>query len=50
MTQPVPLAEIWRGEFLESVHLGHAVICNGAGEIVQAWGNRRRDRAPALVF
>ena len=39
MTQPVPLAEIWRGEFLESVHLGHAVICNGAGEIVQAWGN-----------
>ena len=21
------------------MHLGHAVICNGAGEIVQAWGN-----------
>ncbi|WP_085306669.1 asparaginase [Planktotalea arctica] len=39
MTGPVPLAEIWRGEFLESLHLGHAVICDGAGQIVQAWGN-----------
>ena len=39
MTQPVPMAEIWRGPFLESVHLGHAVICDGAGEIVQAWGD-----------
>ncbi|WP_293450894.1 asparaginase [Planktotalea sp.] len=39
MTGPVPLAKIWRGEFLESLHLGHAVICDGAGEIVHAWGN-----------
>lgn len=39
MTHPVPMAEIWRGGFLESVHLGHAVICDGRGEIVQAWGN-----------
>lgn len=43
MTQPVstavPMAEIWRGPFLESVHLGHAVICDGTGEIVQSWGN-----------
>lgn len=39
MTNPVPMAEIWRGPFLESVHLGHAVICDGAGEIVQAWGD-----------
>jgi L-asparaginase II len=39
MTGPVPLAEIWRGEFLESLHLGHAVICDGSGQIVQAWGN-----------
>ncbi|MEP5153313.1 asparaginase [Planktotalea sp.] len=39
MSAPAPLAEIWRGEFLESVHMGHAVICDGAGQIVEAWGN-----------
>jgi len=37
--QPVPLAEIWRGEFLESIHMGHAVICDASGDIVQAWGD-----------
>ena len=36
---PVPMAEIWRGDFLESVHMGHAVICDAAGNIVQAWGD-----------
>lgn len=39
MTQPVSMTEIWRGPFLESVHTGHAVICNERGEIVQAWGD-----------
>lgn len=39
MANPVPMAEIWRGAFLESVHLGHAVICDAAGDIVQAWGD-----------
>lgn len=39
MAQPVPLAEIWRGPFLESLHLGHAVICDPSGQIVEAWGN-----------
>ncbi|QFT58328.1 L-asparaginase II [Sulfitobacter sp. THAF37] len=39
MTQPSPFAEIWRGPFLESVHSGHAVICDDRGEIVQAWGD-----------
>ena len=39
MAQPVPLAEIWRGPFLESVHLGHAVIVDGTGQIVEAWGD-----------
>ncbi|MFT6676229.1 MAG: L-asparaginase II [Sulfitobacter sp.] len=39
MTNPAPFAEIWRGPFLESVHSGHAVICDEKGEIVQAWGN-----------
>ena len=39
MSGAVPMAEIWRGPFLESVHLGHAVICGADGEIVEAWGN-----------
>lgn len=39
MNAAVPMAEIWRGPFLESVHLGHAVICGADGEIVQAWGD-----------
>lgn len=39
MTQAVPLTEIWRGPAPESVHLGHAVICDASGNIVEAWGN-----------
>lgn len=39
MINPVPMAEIWRGAFLESVHTGHAVICDASGDIVQAWGD-----------
>jgi len=39
MTAPAPFAEIWRGPFLESVHSGHAVICDATGQIVEAWGN-----------
>ncbi len=39
MTQPVPMAELWRGDLLESIHLGHAVICDDTGQIVEAWGN-----------
>ncbi|APE45009.1 L-asparaginase [Sulfitobacter alexandrii] len=39
MTQPSPFAEIWRGPFLESVHSGHAVICDDTGQIVEAWGD-----------
>lgn len=39
MTQAVPMAEIWRGPFLESAHHGHAVICRPGGEIVEAWGD-----------
>ncbi|MES2142834.1 MAG: asparaginase [Pseudomonadota bacterium] len=38
MTQAVPMAEMWRGGMLESVHHGHAVICDPKG-IVAAWGN-----------
>ena len=34
----VPLMEVWRGDLLECVHQGHAVICDAKG-IVAAWGN-----------
>lgn len=39
MTKPVPMAEIWRGPFLESVHTGHAVVCDDTGQIVESWGD-----------
>ena len=39
MANPVPMVEIWRGPFLESLHLGHAVVCDEKGEIVEAWGD-----------
>ena len=39
MSQAAPFAEIWRGPFLESVHMGHAVICDDTGQIVDAWGD-----------
>lgn len=39
MTQAAPFAEVWRGPFLESVHTGHAVICNATGDIVESWGD-----------
>lgn len=39
MTQAAPFAEIWRGKFLESVHSGHAVICDDTGQIVESWGD-----------
>ncbi|MEM7616059.1 MAG: asparaginase [Pseudomonadota bacterium] len=39
MTDPVVLAELWRGDFLESRHFGHAVIVDDTGQIVDAWGD-----------
>ena len=33
------MVELWRGGILESTHRGHAVICDEAGEIVEAWGD-----------
>ncbi|WP_121629526.1 asparaginase [Tropicibacter alexandrii] len=35
----VPLVEVYRGPILESLHAGHAVICDGAGQIMEAWGD-----------
>lgn len=34
-----PMVELWRGGLLESVHRGHAVICDAKGQIVESWGN-----------
>lgn len=39
MTGPVELTEIWRGDRVESLHLGHVVICGPGGEIMDAWGD-----------
>lgn len=39
MNNPVPMVEIWRGPIVESLHLGHAVISDASGGIVQAWGD-----------
>nr|WP_068306860.1 asparaginase [Pararhodobacter sp. CCB-MM2] len=34
----VPLVEVWRGGRLESLHRGHAVICDSRG-VVESWGD-----------
>ena len=39
MSNPVPLVEVSRGDLLESMHTGHAVICDDTGQIVEAWGD-----------
>jgi L-asparaginase II len=39
MQGAVPLVEVWRGDMVESLHLGHAVICDDRGGIVEAWGD-----------
>lgn len=39
MGAAVPMIELWRGGMLESIHSGHAVICDDTGQIVQAWGD-----------
>lgn len=36
------LAELWRGNLLESVHRGHAVICSANGDILASWGDPDR--------
>jgi L-asparaginase II len=39
----VPLVEVWRGEVIESLHLGAAVAADAGGEIIESFGD------PALV-
>ena len=38
----VPLVEVWRGDMVESLHMGHAVVCDARGDIVEAWGDPRQ--------
>jgi L-asparaginase II len=35
----VPMIELWRGGRLESLHRGHAAICDASGAVIEAWGN-----------
>lgn len=39
MNTAAPLCEVWRGPLLESIHFGHAVICDDAGQTVASWGD-----------
>ena len=39
MNKSVPMVEIWRGDIIESLHVGSAVICDPSGEIREAWGD-----------
>lgn len=41
----VPLVSLWRGEILESLHLGHAVVIDRHGQIQEAWG-----RPDAVIY
>src|SRR6056300_1483540 len=38
MSKFVPMVEVWRGDILECVHNGQAVVVDGSGQIVEAWG------------
>ena len=42
MASPAPLATVQRGDIIESIHVGHAVICDEKGQIVEAWGDPDR--------
>ena len=44
------LAEVWRGEILECVHRGTAVVATAAGEVVEAWGDPARVILPRSSF
>lgn len=39
MADAIPMVEVRRGPFAESVHRGHAVICDASGAIRAAWGD-----------
>lgn len=39
MTAALPMVEIHRGPLVESLHCGHAVVCDSGGGVVGAWGD-----------
>lgn len=39
MTKLADLAEIWRGDVLESRHMGVAAVANAKGEVIAGWGD-----------
>ncbi len=39
MANPVDLVEVWRGDLMECVHQGHAVVCDAGGDVLAAWGD-----------
>lgn len=41
----VPMIALWRGDLLESLHHGHAVVMRDTGDVVECWG-----RADALIY
>lgn len=42
MAEPALMAEVWRGDLVEGRHVGHAVIVDEDGGIVEAWGDPGR--------
>ena len=39
MTSAIPLIQTFRGDLPESVHAGHAVVCDASGDILHQWGD-----------
>lgn len=50
MGKPVDLIELWRGGRVECVHAGHAVVCDGSGQIVESWGDPTMVMYPRSAF
>jgi len=50
MTGWVNVAEVWRGDFLESLHLGRAAVCDSHGELIAAWGDVDAAMLPRSSF
>ena len=46
MSKAVPMVKVLRGDFEESVHIGHAVVSNSKGDIIEAWGDPNRLTLP----
>ena len=42
MSKAVSMVKVLRGDFEESVHVGHAVVSNSKGDILEAWGDPDR--------